>query len=104
MFHHRVPMKRSQRRTPRVGEKLGDDVDPGPKQVTDYKGTLQIAEPAQPHRRSSAATSRLWWRWGRVELPVQDPSPGTTTSVSDDLSSTARTGTGTLPDGPVTCP
>jgi hypothetical protein len=45
-----------------------------------------------------------WWRWGRVELPVQNPSPGTTTSVSDGLSSTARTGIGTLPDGPVTCP
>ena len=45
-----------------------------------------------------------WWRWGRVELPVQDPSPETTTSVSDGLSSTARTGIGTLPDGPVTCP
>ena len=24
-----------------------------------------------------------WWRWGRVELPVQNPSPGPTTSVSD---------------------
>ena len=24
-----------------------------------------------------------WWRWGRVELPVQDPSPAATTSVSD---------------------
>jgi hypothetical protein len=45
-----------------------------------------------------------WWRWGRVELPVQDPSPETTTSVSDALSSTARTDIGTLPDGPVTCP
>ncbi len=45
-----------------------------------------------------------WWRWGRVELPVQDPSTETTTSVSDDLSSTARTGIGTLPGGPVTCP
>ena len=45
-----------------------------------------------------------WWRWGRVELPVQNPSPETTTSVSDGLSSTARTGIGTLPSGPVTCP
>ena len=26
-----------------------------------------------------------WWRWGRVELPVQNPSPGPTTSVSDDF-------------------
>jgi hypothetical protein len=24
-----------------------------------------------------------WWRWGRVELPVQSPSPASTTSVSD---------------------
>ncbi|MEA2673203.1 MAG: hypothetical protein QOI92_395, partial [Chloroflexota bacterium] len=24
-----------------------------------------------------------WWRWGRVELPVQNPSPVSTTSVSD---------------------
>jgi hypothetical protein len=24
-----------------------------------------------------------WWRWGRVELPVQNPSPASTTSVSD---------------------
>ncbi len=47
---------------------------------------------------------RWWWRWGRVELPVQDPSSETTTSVSDGLSSTARTGIGTLPGGPVTCP
>ena len=45
-----------------------------------------------------------WWRWGRVELPVQNPSSETTTSVSDGLSSTARTGIGTLPGGPVTCP
>lgn len=45
-----------------------------------------------------------WWRWGRVELPVQNPSPGSTTSVSDDLSSTARTNIGTLPGGPVTFP
>ena len=47
---------------------------------------------------------KRWWRWGRVELPVQDPSSETTTSVSDALSSTARSGIGTLPDGPVTCP
>jgi hypothetical protein len=47
---------------------------------------------------------RCWWRWGRVELPVQNPSPETTTSVSDGLSSTARTNIGTLPGGPVTCP
>ena len=26
-----------------------------------------------------------WWRWGRVELPVQSPSGVTTTSVSDHL-------------------
>ena len=25
----------------------------------------------------------MWWRWGRVELPVQSPSAATTTSVSD---------------------
>ena len=50
------------------------------------------------------STVGRWWRWGRVELPVQNPSPETTTSVSDGLSSTARTGIGTLPDGPVTCP
>jgi hypothetical protein len=25
----------------------------------------------------------VWWRWGRVELPVQSPSAATTTSVSD---------------------
>src|SRR5919112_1330713 len=24
-----------------------------------------------------------WWRWGRVELPVQSPSSASTTSVSD---------------------
>src|SRR3990170_1754446 len=27
--------------------------------------------------------ARSWWRWGRVELPVQSPSAATTTSVSD---------------------
>ena len=54
--------------------------------------------------RPSRQATRNWWRWGRVELPVQNPSPETTTSVSDGLSSTARTGIGTLPGGPVTCP
>jgi len=32
--------------------------------------------------RSCAARGR-WWRWGRVELPVRNPWPGPTTSVSD---------------------
>jgi hypothetical protein len=56
---------------------------------------------------AAASNSRLpvgWWRWGRVELPVQNPSPGTTTSVSDGLSSIARTTIGSLPGDPVTCP
>ena len=57
-----------------------------------------------PSHRRPATVQVDWWRWGRVELPVQNPSPETTTSVSDALSSTARTGIGTLPDGPVTCP
>ena len=59
---------------------------------------VTVDDPPDKDRR------RNWWRWGRVELPVQDPSPETTTSVSDGLSSTARTSIGTLPDGPVTCP
>ena len=54
--------------------------------------------------RTTRARQGGWWRWGRVELPVQNPSSETTTSVSDGLSSTARTGIGTLPGGPVTCP
>ena len=54
--------------------------------------------------RAGSTRTECWWRWGRVELPVQNPSPETTTSVSDGLSSTARTGIGTLPVGPVTCP
>ena len=29
-----------------------------------------------------ARRSSSWWRWGRVELPVQSPSAATTTSVS----------------------
>src|ERR1035437_9436996 len=48
--------------------------------------------------------AKKWWRWGRVELPVQKPSPETTTSVSDDLSSSARTAIGSLPNAPVTFP
>ena len=57
-------------------------------------------------RRGMSAARRdgVLVEMGRVELPVQNPSPETTTSVSDGLSSTARTGIGTLPDGPVTCP
>jgi hypothetical protein len=62
------------------------------------------AVPVALARDGHPIAGRWWWRWGRVELPVQDPSPETTTSVSDGLSSTARTGIGTLPDGPVTCP
>ena len=62
--------------------------------------------PCRPQRppHGAGAGQGDWWRWGRVELPVQNPSPETTTSVSDALSSTVRTGIGTLPDGPVTCP
>ena len=48
--------------------------------------------------------SRVWWRWGRVELPVQKPSPETTTSVSYGLSSIARAAIGSLPNAPVTSP
>ena len=49
-------------------------------------------------------TRTNWWRWGRVELPVQKPSPETTTSVSDSLSSNARPTIGNLPSAPVTFP
>jgi hypothetical protein len=70
--------------------------------------TVESADVEQPSKADPDGSWRgapmYWWRWGRVELPVQNPSPETTTSVSDDLSSTARTGIGTLPDGPVTCP
>ena len=51
-----------------------------------------------------AASDECWWRWGRVELPVQNPQPETTTSVSDGLSSTAQTAIGSLLSGPVACP
>jgi len=54
-----------------------------------------------------AAASRetmIWWRWGRVELPVQNLQPETTTSVSDALSSNARADIGTVTDAPVTSP
>ena len=27
--------------------------------------------------RPSGRAREVWWRWGRVELPVQNPSPGT---------------------------
>ncbi len=61
---------------------------------------------SSPRKPAAARRQKIWnwWRWGRVELPVQNPSPETTTSVSDGLSSTARTNIGTLPGGPVTCP
>jgi hypothetical protein len=55
-------------------------------------------------RRAGPGRAKKWWRWGRVELPVQKPSPETTTSVSDDLSSIARTAIGSLPSDPVTSP
>jgi hypothetical protein len=45
-----------------------------------------------------------WWRWGRVELPVQNLQPETTTSVSSDLSSSPSSGTGTVRRAPVTSP
>ena len=48
--------------------------------------------------------AKKWWRWGRVELPVQKPSPETTTSVFDDLSSIARSTIDSLPGAPVTSP
>ena len=34
----------------------------------------------------------MWWRWGRVELPVQSPSAATTTSVSDRFRQPSRRG------------
>ena len=37
-------------------------------------------------------TRRVWWRWGRVELPVQSPSAATTTSVSDRFRQPSRRG------------
>jgi hypothetical protein len=53
---------------------------------------------------AARARQKKWWRWGRVELPVQKPSPETTTSVSDGLSSIARTAIGSLPSDPATFP
>ena len=64
-------------------------------------GTQVLSEQDRGEERQHTVR---WWRWGRVELPVQNPSPETTTSVSDGLSSIVRTGIGTLPDDPVTCP
>ncbi len=85
-------------------------ISPSPGTGVSISATRTTSE--RPYRSRTAAfiatndsrVEKKWWRWGRVELPVQDPSPETTTSVSDGLSSTARTGIGTLPDGPVTCP
>ncbi len=68
-----------------------------PKQVASAGGSGTAAA-------SSSGREADWWRWGRVELPVQDLSPETTTSVSDGLSSTGRAPIGRLPVGPVTCP
>jgi hypothetical protein len=47
---------------------------------------------------------RDWWRWGRVELPVQSLQPETTTSVSDGLSSISRATIGSVPIDPSTFP
>src|SRR3990170_2298178 len=55
-------------------------------------------------REARAARGREWWRWGRVELPVQDLLPEPTTSVSDALSSIPRAGIGTVPRDPVALP
>ncbi len=66
--------------------------------------TIDVEGPAATRVLRGLESMFGWWRWGRVELPVQNPSPETTTSVSDGLSSTVRTNIGTLPDGPVTCP
>ena len=62
---------------------------------TDHKDKVRVVDPkhklrlslnlwSAAHRRTTGC-ERKWWRWGRVELPVQNPSPGPTTSVSDDF-------------------
>jgi hypothetical protein len=53
-------------------------VGPGRYSCGVHAGQLMGSWTRQYKNRESS-----WWRWGRVELPVQDPSPETTTSVSD---------------------
>jgi vancomycin resistance protein YoaR len=48
--------------------------------------------------------SKNWWRWGRVELPVQSLQPEATTSVSDALLSIGRAAIGSVPTDPSTFP
>jgi hypothetical protein len=62
------------------------------------------AENAFGRNRTDLTLSILWWRWGRVELPVQDLQPETTTSVSDGLLSTQQASIGTVLPGPSTSP
>ena len=57
-----------------------------------------------PAGRAAGRRAGSWWRWGRVELPVQNPQPETTTSVSDALSSNPSSGIGTVRRTPVTSP
>ena len=47
---------------------------------------------------------RIWWRWGRVELPVQSVQPENTTSVSDALLSIHQAIIGTVLTDPSTSP
>src|SRR5207247_219221 len=62
------------------------------------------AVPLGAGARASALLTEVWWRWGRVELPVQNPSPVTSYERVRSFSSTTGARIGTLTRGPVTCP
>jgi hypothetical protein len=47
--------------------------------------------------RSLSEPGEYWWRWGRVELPVQSPSSVTSYERVRSFSSTSGAGIGTLP-------
>jgi len=63
-----------------------------------------VAEGVRTDALAREGAMMWWWRWGRVELPVQNLLPKSTTSVADDLSSIRRPSIGTVAPDPVTSP
>ncbi len=55
---------------------VGRTASHAPRVLHPHEPVNGVCRPWARHR-AERVRKRRWWRWGRVELPVQNPSPGT---------------------------